>query len=93
MEDLDYLRKQIDEIDDSMVKLFLKRMELVHNVADYKIKNNMEVLAESREEQIISRHTERIQDKAAKSYVKEFLEELMHISRESQKEIMDSKNF
>lgn len=91
MEDLGYFRKQIDDIDDSLVKLFLKRMDLVSKVADYKIKNDIDVLVKSREEQIISRHTENIEDEAVKGHIKEFLEDLMYISRKAQKEIISPK--
>lgn len=90
MDDLDYLRKQIDEIDDSLVKLFLRRMEVVCNVADYKIKNGMEVLVKSREEQVINRHIKNIEDEAVKLRIKEFLEDLMYISRKAQKEMISS---
>lgn len=88
MEDLDYLRKQIDDIDDSLVELFLKRMEVVSKVADYKIKNGIDVLVKTREDQIINRHTENIEDETVKSNIKEFLEDLMYISRKSQKKII-----
>lgn len=91
MDDLDYLRKQIDKIDDSLVELFLKRMEVACRVADYKMKNGMDVLVKSREEQVIKRHTENIENEAAKMQVKEFLEELMHLSREAQKEKINQK--
>lgn len=91
MEDLDYLRKQIDEIDDEMVKLFLKRMEVVCSVADYKRKNGMEVLVRSREEQVIERHISNIEDETQKCEVKEFLESLMYLSRKAQKEMLSEK--
>lgn len=90
MEDLDYLRKQIDEIDDSLIELFLKRMETVKKVAEYKRKNGMEVLVKSREEQVIKRHTENIQDEAQKRQAGEFLENLMYLSRKAQSEMIKS---
>lgn len=90
MEDLDYLRKQIDEIDDSLIELFLKRMETVKKVAEYKRKKGMEVLVKSREEQVIKRHTENIQDEAQKSQAGEFLENLMYLSRKAQSEMIKS---
>lgn len=37
-------RKMINEIDDQMKELFLKRMEVVSNVALYKKENNMPIL-------------------------------------------------
>lgn len=91
MEDLDHLRKQIDEIDDALVKLFLKRMEIVCRVADYKMKNGMEVLVKSREEQIINRYTKNIEEEAVKSQLREFLQELMRISRKVQTEKINEK--
>lgn len=91
MENLEYLRKQIDEIDDSLVKLFIKRMEIINKITDYKIKKGTDVLVKSREEQIIKRYTENIKDEVAKVQVKGFLEELMYISREAQKDIIKPK--
>ncbi|MBQ3583839.1 MAG: chorismate mutase, partial [Lachnospiraceae bacterium] len=37
--DLNEIRKQIDEVDASIVDLFEKRMDLCKNVAQYKIDN------------------------------------------------------
>ena len=43
------LRKEIDEIDDQLVKLFADRMEVASKIADYKMKNSMPVLDAKRE--------------------------------------------
>lgn len=88
MEDLNYLREQINEIDEALVELFKKRMSVVSNVANYKIENHMEVLDSSRENQIINKHLKKVEDKTLQNYLKEFLQDLMSISRESQKEIL-----
>ena len=39
MEDLLQLRQEIDEIDQEMVRLFEKRMDVSRRVAEYKIAN------------------------------------------------------
>lgn len=91
MDELTDLRKKIDEIDDSLVELFLKRMEITSKVARYKIENNMNVLVKSREEQVIKRHTENIEDEKLKGEVREFLENLMYMSKKAQRELIDSK--
>ena len=49
MEDLQELRKQIDQIDQEMVRLFEARMDVCRQVAEYKIANGKKVLDRSRE--------------------------------------------
>lgn len=88
MEELNNLRIEINEIDEALVNLFKKRMEVVSKVAEYKSRNSMKVLDKEREEQIINKHLSNIQDEAFKSNLKEFLEDLMGISRKIQKEII-----
>ena len=39
--DLNELRKQIDEIDNSMCDLFARRMQVVTDIARYKKENNI----------------------------------------------------
>lgn len=51
--DLLDLRKEIDEIDDSLIPLLLKRMDLSRQVAEYKVKNGIPVLNEQREKEIL----------------------------------------
>lgn len=82
------LRAQINEIDEKLVTLFKKRMEVVYKVARFKIDNSMEVLDRSREEQIISRHTNNIVDRDLKSELHEFLEDLLLISRKAQQKLI-----
>jgi len=88
VKELEYLRQEINKIDESLVCLFKKRMEIVYKVVKYKIKNSMEVFDRTREEEIISKHLSNIEDKALKNSLKEFLEDLMKISRKAQKEII-----
>ena len=47
--DLEDLREEIDHIDDALVPLFLHRMELSAQVADYKKENNIPIRVPSRE--------------------------------------------
>ena len=51
--DLKELRGKIDEIDDSLVALFVKRMELSAQVADYKKANNLPIYVPAREREIL----------------------------------------
>ena len=47
------LREKIDEIDDSLVALFVKRMELSAQVADYKKANDLPIYVPAREREIL----------------------------------------
>ncbi|MDE7282354.1 MAG: chorismate mutase, partial [Lachnospiraceae bacterium] len=49
--DLGELRIQIDEIDEQIVKLYEKRMDISSQVADYKIENGKSVFDKEREAQ------------------------------------------
>ncbi|MDF2673497.1 MAG: PheA, partial [Clostridiales bacterium] len=88
MEDLKALRAQINEIDEALVDLFIKRMEVVQRVAKYKIDNSMEVLDRGREEQIINKHLSNIEDVNTKAELHEFLEDLLSISRKAQQKLI-----
>ena len=46
--DLGEIRKEIDEIDKSLVESFEKRLALCRDVAEYKIKSGMQVLDRKR---------------------------------------------
>ena len=46
--DLTELRGQIDEIDDEIIKLFCRRMDIAAQVADYKKANNLPIFMPAR---------------------------------------------
>ena len=58
--DLQELRKEIDSIDDELVRLFGQRMEIAAKIADYKKENNLPILVPARER-------EKLQDVAEKA--------------------------
>ncbi|MBQ9228473.1 MAG: chorismate mutase [Eubacterium sp.] len=51
--DLQELRKEIDEIDDALIPLLLRRMEVSRQVAEYKVKRGIPVLDQQREQAIL----------------------------------------
>ena len=53
MTDLERYRDEIDEIDSEIVRLFEKRMKVIEEVAEYKIKTGKQVLDPARESQKI----------------------------------------
>ncbi len=51
--DLSQLREQINEIDSQLVKLFVRRMEISAQVADYKKQRNLPIYVPTREREIL----------------------------------------
>ena len=49
--DLNELRKEIDQIDAELVRLFVQRMEVSARIADYKKENGLPILAPAREQE------------------------------------------
>lgn len=78
--DLDEIRKDIDNIDDRLLKLFSERMELCEKVAEYKAKNGMAVFQGAREKQVL----DAIEEKSApklKAASKLLFSQIMEISK------------
>ena len=57
--DLSEIRKDIDAIDDELVRLFCERMNLSAKVADYKKANNMPIFVPARERAILQKVAEK----------------------------------
>ncbi|QXE18138.1 prephenate dehydratase [Clostridium sp. 001] len=85
MEDLEYLRNEINKIDKEMIELFEKRAKVSRKVAEYKIENSMDILDKSREEEVIKGNLKNLKDKSIKDETKTFLKNVMEISRNIQK--------
>ena len=51
--DLLELRNEIDKLDDELIPLLLKRMDISRQVAEYKVQNGIPVLNEQRELEIL----------------------------------------
>lgn len=89
--DLNQCRDEIDRIDKELIRLFQERMEVVENVGKYKKAHNIPILNEEREKQVIEKNLLLMKD-SLKKEGKEFLEDLMSISRKYQQKILMNKN-
>lgn len=87
--DLTECRKQINEIDDQMKALFLRRMEVVSEVAKYKIENNMPIFDANREASMKERLSKDMGD--MKDYYLAFLEEMLVQSKKYQEKIINKR--
>ncbi|HEY5537219.1 MAG TPA: chorismate mutase [Acetobacterium sp.] len=85
MKSLDTIRKTIDEIDGEIRVLFERRMDCIKAVAEYKYNNNEKIFDPSREEMLIKKNLEELNNKEYRAVYKEFLQTLMNSSKEYQK--------
>ena len=89
--DIEDLRNQIDKIDSSLVSLFENRMGIVVKVAEYKKKNNVEILNSKREQAVIKKNIDLVKNKDLCLEVEEFFKSIMEISRGFQNKSLNSK--
>lgn len=87
MSDIESTRKEIDKIDKLMAELFEKRMDEVKKVAEYKIKNALPILDESREEKVIKKNCRLIKNKNYTGFYTQFLKNTMKISKAYQRNL------
>ena len=86
---LEEARETINRVDREMAALFEERMDAVRIVADYKIKNGLQVLDPEREKQVIERNSALINNDELRSYYISFMNETMAISRKFQHRLME----
>ncbi|MBQ4487197.1 MAG: chorismate mutase [Oscillospiraceae bacterium] len=53
--EIDELRSEINDIDDQLLQLFERRMDICRDIARYKVKNNLPVYQSNREQEILNK--------------------------------------
>lgn len=86
--DLEEIRKKIDEADRELIAVFCKRMDLVKQVAAYKIENNMAVLRPDREEAVLNR-VQALAGAKYGDYARDLYGHVMRVSREMQQKMIE----
>lgn len=81
MNNLEKARAIINETDREIARLFEKRMQAASLVAEYKKEHGLSILDASRENELIQKNSEYIEDEVIKEYYVEFLKSTMSISR------------
>ena len=79
------LRKQIDSIDDELVHLFVKRMELSKHVANYKKEHNLPIYVPSRECEVLQKVAKKSGPDLEK-YTRELYSKIFELSRNYQQQ-------
>ncbi len=91
MESLQELRVQLDVIDDEIVELYQKRMDICSKVGDYKISAGKKVFDKQREQEKLAAVTEKVSDAFYKKGVRELYEQLMSMSRKLQYQLLTKR--
>lgn len=81
--DLTQLRGQIDAIDDELIRLFCRRMDVAAQIADYKKEHGLPILVPAREAEKLLDVAEKAGPEMA-DYTKELYTTLFRLSREYQ---------
>ncbi len=85
---LDDLRKDIDKIDKELIKLFEKRMDVATKIAEYKKKNDMNVLDVQRQRQKLADICEQTDDEDMKRYLRTLYSVIFELSCSKQNKLL-----
>lgn len=81
MDLLKQAREIINDVDEQMAQLFVRRMQAVEMVAEYKRMHGLPVLDEQREQAVIRNGASRVEDDTLRGYYVNFIQSNMQISR------------
>ena len=85
MNKLEQARTQIDAIDREMAKLYEARLDAVKDVIAYKIENDLPILDSGREQDVIEKNLQFIQNPDYKEYYESFIKFIMKESKAYQR--------
>lgn len=84
MESLQYLRKQLDEVDKEIVRLYEKRMSLCGQVGEHKVETGKKVFDRQREQEKLQAVEKEVTSEFNKKGIRELYRQLMSMSRKLQ---------
>lgn len=86
--DLKDLRKDIDKVDKELIKLFEKRMDIASKIAEYKKKNDMNVLDSARQRQKLADICAQTEDEDMKRYLRTLYSVIFELSCSKQNKLL-----
>ena len=89
MEKLEICRDLIDSIDNSIIELYEKRMDIIKEITKYKIEKGLPVLDQNREDSMLKKNIAKIKNEEYKKYYKDVLDGYLKASKKMQEEIME----
>ncbi len=89
---LEMLRNQIDNIDNEILILLKRRLQLAKKIADFKIQNNLEVFQKDREDMKIFQLSKKsIEMNLNENFIRNLFENIITESRNFQNEYIEKK--
>lgn len=85
MANLDELRKEIDAVDEQLVKLLETRLNIVTKIGEYKIANNIPIIDRNRSGLVIEKAVKRLNDKKFSGEMTEMFSNMISVSENMQK--------
>ena len=89
MKDLLDIRKDIDKIDEQIVKLYEERMKLTSDVAEYKINTGKQIFDKEREESKLATLQKKAESDFTRHGIRELFEQIMAMSRKLQYQLLE----
>ncbi|WP_412079908.1 chorismate mutase [Streptococcus gallolyticus] len=90
MMNLDTIRQEIDHVDQELVALLEKRMQLVNQVVAYKKATGKPILDTSREDAVLQKAASRVEHKAFEQTIVNTFADIMKNSRDYQAKQLDN---
>ena len=87
---LDTIRQEIDHVDQELVALLEKRLQLVNQVVAYKKATGKPILDTSREDAVLQKAASRVEDKAFEQTIVNTFADIMKNSRDYQAKQLDN---
>lgn len=91
MRDLSELREEINYVDDKLIELFEKRMNISIEIAKYKNKNNLKICNTAREIEVLEKNLKKIRNENFLDESKLFIQTLMTLSKKVQQKYINCK--
>ena len=85
--DLNELRNEINQIDDQLLELFLRRMDIASQVADYKKAHDLPIYQPQREREILKNVEQKAGPELGR-YARNLFAKLMELSKDYQREVL-----
>lgn len=92
MNKLEEARLIINSVDDKMIELFKERMKAAEMVAQYKKENGLAIFDKKREDQIIEKNINKLNDSNLEEYYLEWFKSMLKVSKDYQKKIIGDNN-
>jgi len=90
---LDDLRKDIDNVDEKLMLLFEKRMQLSNQIGEIKLHTGKNILDIERERTVLENRSNMVRDPVAKEYALEFISYCMALSKRAQQRKVDTAHY